>query len=144
MARPGFDAGVEVEDIVPPAIADQLQAGHLHRQVEQEVALAHGAVEHALQIAFRKRLGMELDAVLRGDAAAVRAARNDAHLPGPQRKVAVQQRQDGLAYAAKAQHDDAPAKLRICFRLVHIASLRLLCLVKADYGNACRAALCAS
>ena len=74
---PRLVAGVQVKRAAPMAQFDQRQAGHLHRQVQQEVAFFEHGRQQALAVAFVDRIGNHLHAQLRGNAGPVFAGLDD-------------------------------------------------------------------
>jgi hypothetical protein len=113
-ARPGLDAGVEVEDALLLAEFDQRRRGNLDRQIDQEVALAQPVVEHRAQVGFGQALLDELDAEALGLVlAAAHVVGDDGDLLGLDADMAEDQRQDALADRAEAQHDHPAMEIEV-------------------------------
>ena len=106
-ARPGLDAGVEVERALLPAELDQRDRRDVDRQVEQEVAAADQRVEHVAEVLARQRVLDEADAVFRRDLGAGIVGGDDRDLVGLDADVPQDQRQHALADAAEADDDQA-------------------------------------
>ena len=107
-ARPGLDAGVDIEGALLLAELDQGRRGDLDRQVDHEVALGHSLLERLAEVVARQALPDEGDAELLQllQAAAV-LGRDDRDLLGLDVDVPEDQRQHALADRAEADHDHA-------------------------------------
>ena len=118
-AEPGLDAGVEIHDAALAAERDQIDARHLDRQVEQEIAMLEQRLEHGLVVLARQRLDVELDAEMLRllDAAGVAGEDGDAlgrHVDVPQ-----QQRQAALTDGTESDNHQPSVKFDVFF-LVHL------------------------
>ena len=111
-ARPGLDAGVEVQRTLLMAQLDERDARHVYGQVKHEVAAADQRLEHVPVVLARERVVDELDAVLRRLVASrvIRGDDRDA-VRGQPADVAQDQRQYALADAAEADEDQAAREM---------------------------------
>jgi hypothetical protein len=95
------------------APGDQVDAGDVDREVEQEVTRPEFLGENAAVVVARQRLDPHGDAIARRDVTLRVPVGDDADLRRPNRDVPQQQRQHAAADAAEADHQQPAAEFRV-------------------------------
>lgn len=106
-ARPRLDGGVDIQGLVLGAEADQVEAGDIDRQVQDQVASLDVLAEDAA-MGFRREVRMlEARAALPGQPPALFVCRQHQQATfALERDVTANQRQDALADAPATNDDD--------------------------------------
>lgn len=106
-AGPGFNAGVQIQHVVPLAPGDQVTAAHLYGQIQQHIARAQMRGQQLGVVAFGEGLLLQCDAHVLRHSRALQISRpgGDARRLNPQSLD--QQWHQALAYGAKADEKEA-------------------------------------
>ncbi len=123
-AAPGLDDGVEVEDAALVAQACHRGAGDVDREVEEEIARTHAPLDLVAVVLGREGQLGEADAVMVRDLAAARVGGDDLDPVGADAEMAEDERQDGLADAAAADHEQTALEVAVNLVLRHRATLQ--------------------
>ena len=126
-ARPGLDAGVEVEGTPLAGQPDERHRADVDREVEEEIANAEDRLDDLAIVVGRDDLLDELDAVVRRDLSAPGVGGDDDDAVRRHVEMAQDQRQHGLADASATDHDELARQVRVDAMLAHGGELLDAC-----------------
>jgi hypothetical protein len=109
-AGPGLDAGVDVQRSALAAQAHELGAGHVDRQVHQEITRCEPALQLGAEVLRSEGHPVVADPQLLGFLAGAVVGRDDADLPRADVQMTQNQWQHPAADAAAAHHDHPAAE----------------------------------